>query len=467
MKAPVNYLILLFFLIASSINAQVTFIIEDFPEDTPPDDLIYIVGNFNEWNPGDSTFALALNTENKLEIILGEQSEGSTIEFKFTRGDWGTVEKGANGEEIGNRTFTFGNGDSVYVTILNWADIAGGSTAADNVFIVDDNFYMPQLDRTRRVWIYLPQNYADNPEEKYPVLYMHDGQNVFDAFTSFAGEWEVDETLNELENQGVRVPIVVAIDNGGSFRIDEYTPWVNTTYGGGEGAAYIDFIIETLKPYIDENYRTLPERNHTGLMGSSLGGLISHFGVLEHQEVFSKAGIFSPSYWFSDSVWTFVQEMGKQEPMRLYQMTGGNEGDSQVSNTLTMHDSLLAVGFGGGELNTIIIPGGQHNEQLWRTQFEDAYLWLFADFITDLIEEKPGLKPLSIYPNPVNNKLYPNIITSNIKVTIKVFNIYGKTVLKQDNYIGNSIDVSSLNPGAYLILLQSADGIYRGKFIKL
>jgi predicted alpha/beta superfamily hydrolase len=296
---------------------------------------------------------------------------------------------------------------------------------------------------------------------------MHDGQNVFDAFTSFSGEWEVDETLNELEDQGIKVPIVVAIDNGGVLRIDEYSAWVNSTYGGGEGEAYIDFIVETLKPYIDENYRTLPDRNNTGLMGSSLGGLISHYGALEHQDIFSKAGIFSPSYWFSDTVWTFVQETGNQEGMRLYQMTGSLEGGQQVPFTLDMHDSLLSVGFNENEIKTLIIQGGQHNEQLWRTQFEDAYLWLFADFITDIPEVKPSFKSLRIYPNPVDNKLYSNIIISNYEVTLKVFDIFGETMLQQEDFIGNSIDVSSLNPGTYLILLQSADAIYRGKFVKL
>ena len=197
----------------TALIGQVTFIISSLPESTPSEDIIYLAGDLNSWNPGNPDFALEKNTDELWFITLPGQPDGSQIEFKFTRGDWGTVEKGANGEEIANREFTFGNGDTVYVEILTWADTggSGSSTAAENVFIIDENFYIPQLDRTRRIWIYLPPDY-DNSNEHYPVLYMHDGQNLFDAFTSYLGEWEIDETLNELAEDGYQVPIVVGID---------------------------------------------------------------------------------------------------------------------------------------------------------------------------------------------------------------------------------------------------------------
>ena len=466
MKIITRYFALFLLLFSSALNAQVTFTVVGLPETTPPEDNIYIVGTFNVWDPGDPDYILTANGQGELDITLSAQSEGSTLEYKFTRGDWGTVEKGANGEEISNRTFTYGNGDTVYINILNWADVAGGSTAADNVSIVDDDFYIPQLDRNRRIWIYLPQNYDNNPDEHYPVLYMHDGQNIFDAYTSFVGEWEVDETLNDLEDQGVKVPIVVAIDHGGVYRIDELTPWANPIHGGGEGEAYINFIVETLKPFIDEQYRTLPDRNHTGIMGSSLGGLITHYGALEHQDIFSKAGIFSPSYWFSDTVWTFVQETGKLDAMRLYQMTGSLESVPMVPFTLMMHDSLLSVGFSENEVKTIIIEGGQHNELLWRTQFEEAYLWLFADYIASGIEENRTLNLINTYPNPAHNQLYISNLQLIDKVSLRVIDITGKVVLKLNDYRGGPLNIAVLKPGSYIIQLQSESLNYFGKFIK-
>lgn len=467
MKSIANYFILILLLFSFALKSQVTFIVSDFPENTPPEDVIYITGSFNGWNPGDPNYELSINDQEDWEITLAAQSEGSSFNYKFTRGSWSTVEKGASGEEIPNRSFTFGNGDTVYVTILNWADVAGGSTAADNVSIVDEDFYMPQLDRYRRIWIYLPQNYFDNPEAHYPVLYMHDGQNVFDAFTSFAGEWEVDETLNELEDQGVNVPIVIAIDNGGTLRIDELTPWYNPDFtSGGEGDDYIDFIVETLKPFVDTNYRTLPDRIHTGIMGSSLGGLISHYGALEHQNVFSKAGIFSPSYWWSDTVWTFVQEAGSAFDMRLYQMTGSLEGGDMVTNTLMMHDSLLKAGFTPNELNSIIVEGGQHNELLWSSQFEDAYMWLFADYSGVNIEEIHAVNTINVYPNPAHNTLHISHMEDYYEVSLKILDITGKVILALDDYRGGPLNITTFNPGSYIMQLQSEEINFFGKFIK-
>ena len=151
------------------LTGQVTFIVNSIPEYTPAEDIIYIAGSLNTWDPGNPDFALSKNDNDDWFIVLPEEADGTLIEFKFTRGDWGNVEKGAMGEEIANRQFIFGNGDSVYVDILNWADNggSGSSTAADNVSIIDNEFYMPQLNRTRRIWIYLPPDYDDNSDD-YP-----------------------------------------------------------------------------------------------------------------------------------------------------------------------------------------------------------------------------------------------------------------------------------------------------------
>ncbi len=355
---------------------QVTMVVVSLPENTPPEDNIFIAGNFNGWNPGDPGSMLTENINGQLEIT-GE-GEG-TIEFKFTRGSWETVEGNENGGFLPNRTFTFGTADTLEITILSWEDMGGNnSTAAENVIIMDEDFYMPQFERYRRIWLYLPPDY-DTSGEDYPVLYMHDGQNLFDAATSFAGEWEVDETLNEMFDEGFDVPIVVGIDNGGAYRIDEYTPWPNAQYGGGDGDLYAQFIVETLKPYIDENYRTKPGREFTGVMGSSLGGLISHYISIKYQDVFSKAGIFSPSYWYTGDIYDFTYETGKQENMRFYIMGGTEESQGLIDEMNAMIDTLQAAGFGENEMTMKVVEGGQHNEALWRQEFGEAYEWMYLD----------------------------------------------------------------------------------------
>jgi predicted alpha/beta superfamily hydrolase len=458
-------LLIPFLLILGYSYAQVTFILDSIPAYTPPEAVIYIAGDFNGWNPGDTNYRMSKNVEQKWCITLSAAAPGTVILFKFTMGSWETVEKGANGEELGNRSFTYGNGDTLQCIIFNWAQGGGpGSTAADNVVIMDENFEMPQLGRTRRIWLYFPPGY-ETSGLNYPVLYMHDGQNLFDDSTSYAGEWHIDETLNTLSGEGFQVPIVVGIDNGGDYRIDEYTPWAHVLYGGGDGDLYMEFIVQTLKPFIDENYRTLPGREYTGIMGSSLGGLVSHFGALKYQDVFSKAGIFSPSYWYSDSLWSFTREAGHQDVMRVYLMCGGAEGQGTINDMTDMQDSLLAIGFPEDEISMTVIPGGQHNETLWSQDFGNAYKWLFASYTND-ISEPVKLNIIRLFPNPTVNILtlpddFPDKCDS-----LEVIDMMGNKVIYFAPFFGTKLDVSGLAPGLYLVSLNVKGKYYQGKVVK-
>lgn len=456
-------ILIIFLFFPGILFSQVTLIVDSIPDYTPPEDNIFIAGNFNGWDPGDTNYVLSKNQDQKWSITSDSVPEGTQIEYKFTRGSWETVEKGPNGEEIGNRQFTFGNGDTVHVIIYNWAG-GSSSTAAENVIIMSDDFEMPQLDTIRRIWLYLPPDY-ETSGLSYPVLYMHDGQNLFDAATSFVGEWEVDETLNELYQQGLQVPIVVGIEHGGVERINELTPWPHIVNGGGDGDLYMEFIVETLKPYIDQNYRTLPEREHTGIMGSSLGGLISHYGALKYQDVFSKAGIYSPSYWYSDSVWSFTREEGHRDTMRIYLMCGGAEGQGTINDMTDMQDSLLANGFSEEELSLTVIPGGQHNEQLWRDDFGTAYQWLFASYANDIFEPAK-INIIRLFPNPTNNVFtLPEDFPGHCD-SLEMIDMTGKLVMKIVPFAGKDVDVSDLVPGLYLVSLRANGKYYQGKILK-
>lgn len=457
--------LLVLFFGAVVLKAQVTFIIDSLPDYTPPEDDIYLAGDINGWNPGDINHKFQKNLNNRWEHSLDSFPEGITIAFKFTRGDWSKVEKGPVGEEIADRTFTFGNADTVRIVIYNWADASGGnSTAAENVIIMDEDFEMPQLNRTRRIWLYLPPSYYET-EKSYPVLYMHDGQNLFDEFTSFAGEWEVDETLNQLAAEGFRVPIVVGIDNGDVYRIDELTPWNNPDYGGGQGDDYMAFIVETLKPYVDYNYRTLPDRLNTGIMGSSLGGLISTYGAIKYQHVFSKSGPFSPAYWINnDSIWNFIYSNEMLDDIQVYQNIGEYEGNTNIDMMYKMEDSLLAAGY--TDVTSKVIAGGNHNEATWRDDFRNAYLWLFDAYANDVKEEV--YRSLLVSPNPVHDRVYLVQDDLNIKNNIQyyIISVTGQNMLSGD--LSNpSIEVNGLIPGVYIISVKTQDKLYIGKFIKL
>jgi len=465
---PMKHLLSLFAMLMLAlvhVSAQVTFVIQSLPPTTPTTDSLFIAGSFNGWQPALPDYMLHRNAQGKWSITLAAQSAGTVINFKFTRGSWETVEKGPNGEEIADRTYTFGVPAQVDITIANWA--TGGtptSTAAANVKVMDNAFLMPQFNRTRRIWLYFPPDY-ETTSKSYPVLYMHDGQNLFDAATSFAGEWEVDETLNKLAQQGKPVPIVVGVDNGGTDRIGEYTPWFNPQYGGGDGEKYMKFIVETLKPYIDQHYRTLPDREHTGIMGSSLGGLISHSGSLQYQDVFSKAGLFSVSYWYSDTIWSFTHNTGKQKEMRFYQLCGTNESTGEVADMQRMNDSLVHLGFAQDVVQNKIVSGGQHNEKLWREAFGEAYLWLFASY-TNAVKEKEEDPGLMHYPDPVEDYIFFKNNKYQAFDTLMVYDMNGNLVKTCSTLNDNRMDVRNLAPGCYLLKGISGKNFWQDRFIK-
>ncbi|MGS2720011.1 alpha/beta hydrolase [Paraglaciecola aestuariivivens] len=256
------------------------------------------------------------------------------------------------------------------------APVKAQSTASSNVQVLPYPFLMDGLDRQRTVRLYLPPSYAES-NQTYPVIYMHDGQNLFDDASSYVGEWGVDETLNQLaEKQNFEV-IVVGIDHGDEFRMNELSPWPNPRFGEAQGKQYMDFIVEVVKPYIDSNYRTKSERASTAIMGSSMGGLISHYALHAYPQVFSKAGIFSPSYWYSEDVFHFSALKKAALDARIYVMYGDKEGDGMISDTDKMMRQLKQQGHPRQNMLFKRVAGGEHNEKLWRSEFGEAVLWLF------------------------------------------------------------------------------------------
>ena len=250
-------------------------------------------------------------------------------------------------------------------------------TATAQVKVVDDSLLIPGLNRHRKVWIYLPPSYAKS-NKRYPVLYMHDGQNLFDDYYSYAGEWGVDETLDSLYKKNGFELIVVGIDNGSEKRMNEYSPWKNERVGEAEGAAYMEFVVQTVKPLIDKNYRTLPDVKNTGIMGSSMGGLISHYALFQYPTVFSKAGIFSPSYWFSEESYKFTTKDKLNKDQKIFLSLGEREHRNMTNDLMRMYNQLLEAGFPEGQLSLAVVREGRHQEAFWRKEFAAAVLWLFA-----------------------------------------------------------------------------------------
>jgi alpha-glucosidase len=252
------------------------------------------------------------------------------------------------------------------------------STALPGVSLLPELLEIPGLNRKRQIRMYVPPGYAAS-NKRYPVLYMHDAQNLFDDATSFVGEWKVDETLDALSKEGKLELIVVGIDNGGDKRITELNAWDNPRFGAAEGKQYTDFIVNTLKLYIDARYRTLPDRAHTAIMGSSMGGLASHYAIAQYPQVFSKAGVFSPAYWTATPSFEFMAQHPLPKDARVFLLMGEQEGDSMVPDVQRMADIVRASGHPAANTVLKIVPGQKHNEGFWSSELREALLWMFAD----------------------------------------------------------------------------------------
>jgi predicted alpha/beta superfamily hydrolase len=250
--------------------------------------------------------------------------------------------------------------------------------AAPNVKVISQDFWMPQLHRPRRIWLYLPPDYPTSGRD-YPVIYMHDGQNLFDDGASFSGAWHVDKTLNRLHAKNDYGAIIVGIDNGGEHRLAEYSPWARARMGGGEGSQYADFVALTLKPYIDHHYRTLPQREHTCTWGSSMGGLIAFYLGLKYTEVFGKIAVFSPAFWFnSPKIYDWAAQQPHRWPTQVYLMGSRTESIYMERHLRQAETVLRRNGFTDQELTVQVRARGGHNEKFWGKEFVPAYKKLFG-----------------------------------------------------------------------------------------
>lgn len=379
-----KFIRLSFFLLLSQLTfGQVTLKITSIPSNTPANASIYLAGDVNNWNEANASYIMQSDGLGNLQITIPEGV--GTVKYKFTRGSWASVEGNASGGFRPDRTFTFtGVPQTINLTILSWEDISGSgttSTAAANVQILNTTFFMPQLNTSRKIWLYLPPDYYTSTKT-YPVLYMEDGQNLFDNATSFSGEWQVDETLNTLFNQGDYGAIVVGIDNGGGERLNEYSPWVNSQYNaGGKGDEYMQFVAETLKPFIDSNFRTKSQSQFNALLGSSMGALISVYGACEFPSTFEKVGVLSPAFWFSltDLKNYITTNTNNIDNLRMYFVAGQNESSSMIPNINTIKNNLITKGMTNLNVFTKFDSYGTHSESYWRGEFGAAYKWLFAN----------------------------------------------------------------------------------------
>ena len=202
---------------------------------------------------------------------------------------------------------------------------------------------------------------------------MHDGQNLFDEFTAPFGEWGIDEALDSLQKQTGKYAIVVAIDHGNEKRIAEYNFEDHKKYGVAEGKQYVEFLVTTLKPFVDKKYRTKKDKSNTAIAGSSLGGLITTYAVLKHPNTFGTAGIFSPAYWIAPSIDSLAKSVLKNDESRYWFYAGDKESSDMVPKMEMVKNNIRKNTKNSFSFN--IDATGAHNEQTWRKWFPSFYKW--------------------------------------------------------------------------------------------
>ncbi|HKQ49730.1 MAG TPA: alpha/beta hydrolase-fold protein [Phycisphaerae bacterium] len=382
LRSSTACLLIWFLNVAVASGATTTFRVE-VPASTPVSDVIYIAGNFQGWNPGNPAYALTEQPDGRWQITLS-LPDGNPIQYKFTRGNWQTVEKGPNGEEIPNRTYTPQGTETINHVVANWADIPPSTITGH----VESFVYAPFL-AGRRCWVYLPPDYFQSTA-RYPVLYMHDGQNLFDQFTSFAGEWRVDETCELLiGNREIEPIIVVGIENSAA-RCNEYTPWFSASQGcGGGGDVYLQAIRDVLIPEVDQRYRTRTGPANTYMAGSSLGGLITVYAGYAYDGVWGRIAGVSPSYWWANqAMLNYAAAGSKPETLtHFYQDMGTLE--SGLANLQAMRDIAVSQGFVEGEdFLSVEAQGHTHNEYYWALRLPNILRYL--------------IDPPPIYPGDMN-----------------------------------------------------------------
>lgn len=338
---------------------------------------IYICGNQDSlgfWNPGLLPFTKVNDSTWTREFIF---VKGTNLEFKFTKGSWEQEALNDDGTVPGNSMFLIVKDTTLKITIKKWgrqkSQINHGQITGSVKY--HRNFEGDGI-KPRDIIVWLPPSYEDNPNKRYPVLYMHDGQNIIDPVTSsFGYDWRIDEVADSLIKAGkIKEIIIVGIYNTADRGLEYvYSPL---------GYTYMDFLVNKLKPYIDNEYRTLPEKENTATCGASLGGLISLMIAWNHPAVFSKAACLSSAFKIGliNYVDTILSYTGTKKDIKLYIDIGeiGLEADLKHGND-EMIAALLSKGYDiEKDLIYFVDNNAVHSESAWASRIWRPLLFFFG-----------------------------------------------------------------------------------------
>lgn len=355
-------------------NSGLKIILKTDEDDARP---VYISGNFNNWHTQDKAFMMKQIASNlyqyEFELDFDYPEE---LLYKFTKGDWCEVEVDAEGNRTENRSTKKHTGiQNEFVARWKRNNLPFKPNFLPQVLLISDEFEIPQLQKTRKIWALLPHDY-DATNERYPVMYLQDAQNLFNE-SAGQRNWEIDKKLAVMAEYKTRKIIIIAIEHAEEDRINEYNVGY-TVLGKGQGEKYIRFITETLKPFVDSNFRTKPEQEYTGIGGSSMGALVAIFSGLRFPEVFGKLMVFSPSLWVGPEL-EIKTNIKPSADTKIYLYAGGKENETMVQQVENFKQDMIFNEFvtDKTKINLSINLQGKHNETYWSDEFPKAIEWLF------------------------------------------------------------------------------------------
>ena len=357
------------------IEPQLNIVLTTDEDDTRP---VYISGNFNDWHTQDTNFEMEKIGNGLYHYKFAPDFVYPTeMLYKFTKGDWSEVEIDKYGNKTENRSCKESKGvrkEHVDKWRKNWLPFK--PNFLPSVHLISEEFEIPQLNKTRRIWALLPHDY-ETSSESYPVLYLQDAQNLFNEQAKY-GNWEIDKKLAVMSEYNIGKIIIIAIEHAEQDRIKEYNVG-KTVLGVGQGKKYIRFITDTLKPFVDTTYRTKTEREFTGIGGSSMGGLVSIFSGLMYPEVYGKLMIFSPSLWVVPKMDFSNIDFSEPGDTKIYLYAGGEESTTMIEHVKKFKKSMINNEFVDDKMKIKLSINmlGKHNERYWSDEFPKAIEWLY------------------------------------------------------------------------------------------
>lgn len=251
------------------------------------------------------------------------------------------------------------------------------NTASENVTVLRDSILIGYQNDKRTVHVYVPPGYNTQDTVRYPVIYMLDGNGAFNELENGAEEWQVDEVIDSIAGAGGPGAIVIGIESA-EIRDEEYSPWPIEDYPKAHGEQYMNWFVDEFKPWVDANYRTLPEAEHTTIGGISRSGMMAYYAIMSHPETFGQALIQSPSMWVDEERLLAMEPAGDMTNKRVFVSVGELEAP-MVPLAQKAHDRLAAVGVPEANRKMTVYPGLGHWHLTWRKSFAEGYPWLMGE----------------------------------------------------------------------------------------